>query len=305
MAKTSSGVIIARIVVVLIILGIIGACLYFFVIKNDNVRGHVYEEITTTLNSDNQKTFESNIGSQIENGTYYNYSQNLSDDDAKLYKSIYLSYYMDKEILDTYVDLLVYVGNTDNAKLQKINEKVSTYTTKLKTAVESQSRFNASYEANAGAIVPAVSADFKIFVNDFKSLQEVFHQITSETFDYVTKNYYKNVNAFLSQKYAQTYALNAQSNVLNNKISAGFSDTVYSDSKALVNAYVGFKSSNFTAQSTNTDVSDYITLVANMQNDFSEFYNAESKSAYYSSSSDELKEKLVILARGLGISGRL
>lgn len=305
MAKTSSGVIIARIVVVLIILGIIGACLYFFVIKNDNVRGQVYEEMSKTLASSEQSTFDKNIGSQIEDGSYYKLSQHLTENEAKLYKTLYLSYYMDKEILDTYTDLLVYVGNADNAKLQKINKNLEDYKTALNTAVESQKRFNASYEANSGNIVTAVTADFAIFMNDFKALQEIFHKIASETFEYATNIYYKNTNAFLSQKYAQTYALNIQSGVLNSKISGEFNEALYLDSKAMVNAYVNFKKSNFTAQATNTDVSDYIVLVANMENDFSGFYSAESKTEYYSSATNALKEQLAILARGLGISGRL
>ena len=57
MAK-SVGVIIARVLVALIILAGIGACIYFFVIKNDNVRGAVYEELSKTLASENQNTLQ-------------------------------------------------------------------------------------------------------------------------------------------------------------------------------------------------------------------------------------------------------
>lgn len=305
MANTSAGVIVARIVVVLVILGIIGACIYFFLIKNDNVRGQVYEELTITLNSEQQKTFDQNIGSSLESGTYYNVAKNLTAEQFSLYKSLYLGYYMDKLILDTYDDVLVYVGNADNGKLQDIGRNVESYEQALSTAVASQERFNATYEANDGALTTAVSADFMIFVNDFKSMQAIFHSISNATFEYSTTHYYKNMNPMLSQKYAQTYIVNQQSNLLSSKISSSVSDALYGDSRAMIVAYKDFKENDFTDQSNDADVSAFVILVSNMQNDFSAFYSAESKSAYYATASDALKQQLNVLARGVGLEGRL
>ena len=302
MAK-SAGVIVARVVVVVLILAAIAAIIYFLVIRNNGeARGPTYEEMNRILTSENQKTFEKNIG-ELESGSYFNYANGISNVD---FKNVYLSYYMDKQILNTYKDLLLYVGNADARVLQNINDNLAEYEDALSAVVHSQELFNTTQSQGTGA--NEVATNFGYFVSDFIELQQIFHVIVNDTFNYVTEHYYENVNGFLSQKYAQTYILNVQSGLMNAKLTGEerVNDTLYQDSLAMAKFYADCAESNFTEQSNSSSaIPDFIALVSNMSYDFSGFYNAESKAEYYAAASDDTKSQLQVLARGLGLTGRL
>lgn len=302
MAK-SAGVIIARVVVVVLLLAAIGAIIYFFVIRNnDDGRGPTYEEMNRILNSENQATFEQNIG-ELETGNYFNYANGISNVD---FKNVYLSYYMDKQILNTYKDLLLYVVNADARALQSISDNLAEYESALVDVVHSQELFNITQSQGIGA--SEVATNFGYFVSDFIELQQIFHVIVNDTFNYVTQHYYENINAFLSQKYAQTYILNIQSGLINSKLTAGerVNEALYQDSLAMVKFYTDCAENSFTEQAdSDSSIPDFIALVSNMSYDFSGFYNAESKLEFYDSADDSTKSQLQVLARGLGLTGRL
>ena len=302
MAK-SAGVIIARVVVVVLLLAAIGAIIYFLVIRNnDDRRGPTYEEMNRILNSENQATFEQNIG-ELETGNYFNYANGISNVD---FKNVYLSYYMDKQILNTYKDLLLYVGNADARALQSISNNLAEYKSALVDVIHSQELFNITQSQGIGA--SEVATNFGYFVADFIELQQIFHVIVNDTFNYVTQHYYENINAFLSQKYAQTYILNIQSGLINSKLTAGerVNEALYQDSLAMVKFYTDCAENSFTEQADSaSSIPDFIALVSNMSYDFSGFYNAESKLEFYDSADDSTKSQLQVLARGLGLTGRL
>lgn len=302
MAK-SVGVIIARVVVIVLILAAIAAIIYFLVIRNNgDSRGPTYEEMNRILTSENQATFEQNIGG-LESGNYFNYANGISNVD---FKNVYLSYYMDKQILNTYKDLLLYVGNADTRVLQNISNNLTEYESALADVVHSQELFNITQSQGTGA--SEVATNFGYFVSDFIELQQIFHVIVNDTFNYVTQNYYKNVNAFLSQKYAQTYILNIQSGLMNAKLTGEerINDVLYKDSLAMVRFYTDCAENSFTEQADpSSAMPDFIALVSNMSYDFSGFYNAENKAEYYAAADDNTKSQLQVLARGLGLTGRL
>ena len=301
MAK-SVGVIIARVLVALIILAGIGACIYFFVIKNDNVRGAVYEELSKTLASENQNTLQTNIGTEIEKGTYYTFNKDVNDCG---YDKIYLAYYIDQQILNTYSALLVYVGNIDNKRVNEIQDNITNYNNALTQALRSQTLFNDTYSQLGADEVTA--ENFKSMVQDFKSLQQVFHTLTTNTFNYVVEHFYKDINAKLSQKYVLTYGLSIQSNLMNVALNSetGVNANLYLDSKEMVNHFVDCKSNNFTSQSTDLDVAEFISLFSNAQKDFSGFLNSTDKAAYYNEASSDGKQDLYIIIRGFGLTGRV
>ena len=309
MAK-SVGVIIARVVVVLILLAGIAALIYFLVIRNDSPRGQTYEEMVRVLTSQNQATFEKNIG-ELESGDYYAYAN--TDASNKNFKNVYLCYYIDSKILDTYEDLLVYVGNADSKVTNSLNELISNYESALSKVVYSQELFNSTHDllGSSGSNSEAyaeVSRNFSFFLEDFTKLQEIFHSIVSQTFNYVTSNYYQGVNPFISQKYAQSYILNVQSSLINAALNseAGVGDTLYQESIAMARFYAECQESNFTEQSdSGLVIDDFIYLVSNMSYDFSEFYKAVDKGSYFDNASDSLKAQLRIIAAGIGLSGRL
>ena len=309
MAK-SVGVIIARVVVVLILLAGIAALIYFLVIRGGDSRGNTYEEMVRVLTSENQATFEQNIGG-LESGDYYTYAN--TDAGNINYKNVYLAYYMDSQILDAYKDLIVYVGDVDGEVISNLDNLISNYETTLAEVVHSQELFNTTHAllGNGGQdneLYAEVSRNFGFFLNDFIRLQDIFHSIVSQTFNYVTSHYYQNVNPFISQKYAQSYALNIQSGLVNTALDSesGVGNTLYQDSIAMARFYVECKQTNFTEQSNSgLNLDEFISLVSNMSYDFTEFYNAVDKSSYFNSANDELKAQLRIVAAGLGLSGRL
>lgn len=302
MAK-SAGVVFARVLVALIILAGIGACIYFFLIKNDNVRGAVHEEMSKLLASDEQKTLNTNLG-ELESGTYFEYNKNVSNQG---YSELYLTYYMDNEILDTYANLLMYVGNKDNAKATEIQNDIKSYQTSLTQALRSQSLFNQTYN-QLDTTNPATVQNFKSLIIDFQGLVKNYHKLTKDTFDYVTSYFYKNIDAKQSQKYVQTYGLSVEAELLKTAVLGGdeVSVALYKDSLAMAKFYTQSKSAHFTAQSNDTQIAKFITVFSAKDKDYSAFLNSTDKADYYNKITDTVeKERIYLLLTGFGLVGRL
>ncbi len=302
MAK-SAGVVFARVLVALIILAGIGACIYFFLIKNDNVRGAVHEEMSKLLASDEQKTLNTNLG-ELESGTYFDYNKNVSNQG---YSELYLTYYMDNEILDTYANLLMYVGNKDNSKATEIQNDIKSYQTSLTQALRSQSLFNQTYN-QLGTTNPATVQNFKSLIIDFEGLVKNYHKLAKDTFDYVTSYFYKNIDAKQSQKYVQSYGLSVEAELLKTAVLSGdeVSVALYKDSLAMAKFYTQSKSANFTAQSSDTQIAKFITVFSAKDKDYSAFLNSTDKADYYNKITDTVeKERIYLLLAGFGLVGRL
>ncbi len=302
MAK-SVGVIFARILVALIILAGIGACIYFFVIKNDNVRGAVHEEMSKLLTSKEQNTLTDNLG-ELESGTYYQYDQNVAN---QSYSGLYLTFYMDNEILDTYANLLMYIGNKDNTKATEIQNDIKTYQNSLTQALRSQSLFNQTYDELTTSDSANIQ-NFKSLIIDLKDLVKNFHKLTQDTFAYVTSYFYKNIDAKQSQKYVQTYGLSEEVELLKTAVLSdkGVNDVLYKDSLAMAKFYVQNKSNHFTTQSNDTQIAKFITVFSAKDKDYTAFLKSTDKADYYNKITDSVeKERIYLLLAGFGLVGRL
>ena len=300
-----TGVIIARVAVCVIVLALIGVAIYFiFFFGKTGASNEAYENLNRVLTSADQKEFEGNIGS-LEDGAYYEFAQTSSNVD---FESVYLNYSMDSLILSSYKDMMVYLNlnATDTSRLNSINGNIAEYERLLGILLQSQRMFNDTYE-EFGA-TSAVNENFTTMVRDFVNLENTFRKITNDVFRYVTDNYYHNVNGFLSQKYAQTYALNVQSSVLNGKLATQVNTPLYEDSKAMMVFYATCSNSNFTEQSTQSSMADFVETVANVNlYDFNDFYSAENKNEYYTAQSgnENFQQALAIVANGLGLTQRI
>ncbi len=300
----SAGVITARVLAVVFLIALIGVAVYFiFFYGRTTPSSDAYENLTRILNSTEQQTFEQNIGG-LESGIYYEYAITSSSAD---FESVYLNYYIDTLIYDTYSDMLVYAGSiaSDKSLLNTINENALSYESALATLLQSQKMFNDTYP---DGVSNAVESNFRTMVADFVRLENIFHQITNDIFRFVTDNYYNDVNGFLSQKYAQSYALNAQSGLLNSALSERVNTPLYQDSIAMARFYNTCLQNDFTDQSTSTLMGDFVEVVADVNKyDFNEFYMSENKGEYYQNQSGdpEFYSALTIVANGLGLSQRI
>ena len=304
MSKSSTGVIIARIAIVVIILGAIIGCICFFVLRGNNSRLDLFSQYNSVMYSANQNEVDSYLG-DFESGDYYTYA-NANDLD---YKDVYIEYYMNKQISQAYSYLLIYTENSNNRLANEIGDLLNNYNTQLVYLLASQML----YESTLPEYTPtpeekeAILYNFNRMLDDFSDLTNIQRQITDKMFTLVTNSYFSNINAFSSLQYTMTYALNKQAGLVNSvRNDSGVSDVLYQDAKAMITSFNTNLNAGFVAQSTNSNVQIMINyFLDDSNNHFDDLLNATDKGAYVNALSDAtFKNKVQLVMNCLGLQGR-
>ena len=305
MSSTSKSVVLIRILVALIVIGALAACVYIFFIKN-NIKVQVYDSYNTILTSENQVNIDNNLGS-LESGEYYTYASAYTDLN---YKEVYLSYYMNKQVLLSYSDLLVYANDRGKGKYAKeIQNLLNKYKEQQVVLLRSQQVFSTNKE-NYGENPTseqkeAILNNFKQIISDLKEMNTTLKNLSNQVFLYCTTTYYKNGNEFNNLKYIFTYALDQQAAVYITALTSenGVNENLYNETKAMVLRYDLESRGSFESQGTtanNQEVVDY--FIDSTNNHFDDFLKADNKSEFITQITDTTqKAKVKKVAQVLGL----
>ena len=306
MSKSSTGVIIARIAIIVVILGAVIACICFFVLRNNNTKLDLFSQYNSVMYSSNQSEVDKYLG-DFESGDYYNYSISNNLD----YQDVYIEYYANRKILEAYSYLLIYTENSNNRLANEINDLLNNYNNQLTVLYRSQELyFTTSNEYGNNPTEEqkqAMLRNFKVIIDDFSDLTNIQRQITDKTFTLVTQGYYVDVDAFSSLQYVFTYALNKQANLVNEaRNNSSLSDNLYEDTKAMIRTFNTNLNAGFVAQSTNSNMQVMIEYFQNeVYNHFDDLLNSADKATYVNSIEDAtLKNRVQLVMNCLGLQGR-
>ena len=306
MAKSSTGVILARIAIVVIILGAIIACICFFVLRNNNSKLDLFSQFNSVMYSNNQNEVDDYLG-DFESGNYYQYSLENNLD----YKDIYIEYYTNKKISQAYAYLLIYTENSNRNLENEISNLLNQYNNQLVVLNRSQElHYTTSNEYGNNPTEEqkqAILTNFIVIMDDFSKLTNLQRQITDKVFILVTESYFSNVDPFSSLKYVFAYSLNKQANLLNQaRNDNGVSDVLYEDTKAMFSTYDTNLNAGFVSQSTNTNMKIIVNYFLDESNNhFEDLLNSSDKGTYVNELSDSVfKNKVQLVMNCLGLQGR-
>ncbi len=306
-------------------------CLYFFVFNRPaNEQGsEMYVRVNEVLTSKTQLDTDMALG-DLDSGKCNEYASSylLKQADAekqalgKRYKSAFMCYFVDKEIIDAFKDEIAYLGNADVQSFVKLENALDSYEESLTNMQLYLNKFVTSYDASITS--EATQRDFEYMVTDFEKVKDSMHVVSSVVFDYVRDYYYGKgnaINKFASTKYFFTYALNLQSSTANRlyivkekgteKLYYLYETETYWDTLVQIRRFIEVKTGKFTAQSSDANVINCMKVVVNVQDAYADFFKANCKRVYYSdintnnASGEQQKEIVLILAKGIGLEGRL
>ena len=306
MSKSSTGVIIARIAIIVVILGAIIACICFFVLRNNNSKLDLFSQYNSVMYSSNQNEVDEYLG-DFESGDYYSYSISHDLD----FQDVYIEYYANKKIAEAYSYLLIYTENSNNRLANEINDLLNDYSNQLTVLYRSQElHYTTSKEYGNNPTEEqqqAILTNFRVIIDDFSNLTNIQRQIIDKVFTLVTESYYSQIDAFSSLQYTFTYALNKQAGLVNQaRNDNGLSDDLYADTKAMIRTFNTNLNTGFVAQSTNSNMQLMISYFQNeAYNHFDDLLNSADKATYVNSIEDAtLKNRVQLVMNCLGLQGR-
>ncbi|MBR4270130.1 MAG: hypothetical protein IKQ31_00430 [Clostridia bacterium] len=306
-------------------------CLYFFVFDRpaNEHGGSMYVRMSEILTSSSQIDTDLSLG-DLDSGKCNDYASNylIKHDDVakqavgKRFKSAFMCYFIDQEIIDTYKDEIVYLGNADIKSYVRLENALDDYEKALANLKLYLDKFIVSYNANVAS--ESTFKDFEYMLSDFEKLKDSTHVVACVVFNYVSDYYYGKsgaVNKFASAKYVFTYALNLQSStayrlyIVKEKTTEKqyflYETETYWDTFTQINKYLQVKEDRFVAQSNNANVINMMVLMAANQDAYADFFQFNCKRLYYANidasttSGANQKSAILIIAKGIGLEGRL
>ena len=303
-------------------------CLYFFVFNRPaNEQGsEMYVRMNEVLSSKTQLDVDKALG-DLDTGKCNEYVNNylLKQSETekqtlgKQFKSAFVCYYVDKQIIDTYKAEIVYLGNADIKNYVRLEGALDDYEVSLNAVKVYLDKFLVSYEDNVAS--ESTQKDFAYMISDFEKLKDINHTLANTVVEYITNYYYGDVNKYSSAKYTFTYALNLQSNTAYSHYIVTVKDTAtqyylydtetYLDTVAQVKNYIEEKTDKFMASSKDSSVIGMLELMTFYNDEYTDFFTSNCKRVYYASINASTnagavkKSEIFTIAKGIGLEGRL
>jgi len=267
-------------------------CLYFFVFNHaPNERGKaIYTTLNTVIQSEEQAKLNSsvtglgNVGDTNKAQTYA--ENNKTSALSKKFRSAFLCYCVDREIVDTFKYEIGYLGNADFKMAQKLDKATFDYKEALTGVQKYLEMFNSQQ----------TEANFGYMLEDFIKLEEANHSLAMTIIDYVGNNYYgyeEDLNKCASEKYMLTYVLSIQSKIAYPYVSegklideTGDPTTLYNDTLAQYKAYRTAKGNGFKKEIDNGYMIDFLCLMMGKQSELMPFFESIDKRGYYKKVTD-------------------
>lgn len=310
MSKTSSGVIVTRIVLAVILLSLIFTCIYFFIIRaredakiTDN---EIFASYNATLNSADMIEIKKNLGA-LESGGYFAYAESQG---GLGYKEAYLGYYASSQVLDAYSFRLISSrGNTSN-----INSALNALNAQAVVLLRSQVVYNTSREAYGDTPNEeqrnALFKNFNVIVKDLKAFGNCMYDLAHEVFAYTSNSYYEGYDSFRSAQYVYGYCMDKQLHLLNEAVQidvTNVNNILYTESKLMTNKFIEVKDNHFVAQTTDETVGSMVSYFTDEANNhFDTLLAAKDKADFVGKIVNETqKNKSTQVLIALGLGGRL
>ncbi len=306
----SSGVVTTRIVLAVVLLSLIVACVYYFIIKARNDAADADNSIFATYNSvmdsQNVSSIFARLGGDLESGDYYQYAVK---NEILGYKESYLNLYMSKQLLEANSFRLI----SSHGDTKEIENSLTSVTKSAKDLCHSITVYDTSKEEYGENPDPAhqeaMKKNFNTIVKDLANYSSVFVTLSNKVFVYTAKSYYAGVNAFSSAQYLYSYCLDKQINVLNTAVkgnSQGVDSNIYKESILVAKKFKTVADGNFNVQTTDTTVGDVIDYYVDKKDSFDDLLNAENKSEFIKSIEDQTRYARVSdVMTMIGLQGRI
>ena len=304
----SSGVVVTRIVLAVVLLSLIFSCVYFFIIKARNDAADADNEVFATYNSaissENITSINRNLGN-LESGSYYDYSRanNIAG-----FREAYLSLYMSKQLLNSNSFRLI----SSHGDINPIQNKLNEINDSAKVLLRSIIVYNTSKESYGSAPTAeqesALIKNFEMIVNDLTTYSSLYADLANIVFTYTSKSYFEGVKPFSSAQYLYSYCLDKQIAVLDkavtdDKLNVGAD--IYDESIVVSRKFATVDATHYQAQTTDTVVMSVISACLSGVN-FDELLNANNKGEYYKAITDDNKKsqatQMMIV---IGLQGRI
>ncbi len=289
--------------------------LYFFVFNRaPNERGHeIYADLNQVLTSKEQQNVNIGLGAWGDTKNAQNYAQSSSSGElGPKFKALYLCYCVDKEIVDTYQFEAAYLSNADFKMAIKLDNAVKDYKSALANVQNYLDLFNQSYVKAGGTSSEETKNNFSYMLNSFGALETANHTLAMGLIEYVDKVYYgfeEKLNKYCTEKFVLTYALSCESNTIytnRDKLCTLQGDSeAYRDASAQLSSYKTNKSTNFDKQVNDEDMLAFMSIMIGNGKAYIPFFESANKKDYYTKAAADAKTKLLAVAKGLGIDGRL
>lgn len=303
--KKSSGVVILRIALAVVLLSLIVSCIYYFIIKArdeaeiaDNL---IFQEYNTTLNSKNVLDISANLGG-FESGKYFDYAESQG---GLGYKEAYLSLFASQRLLDANKDRLI-ISKGDAAA---VHTSLIAIQDSAQVLMRSIIVYNTSKDAYGTSPTPQESAaileNFKTIVKDLRTYALRNADLARNVFEYTSASYFEGLNPFGSAQYMYSYCLNKQIVVCNNYMKTNaeaMPSDLYTETKLIVGQFVAVSEEGFTAQVTSDVVAEVLGYFVSGVN-FDDVLYSEDKTAFVAKITDEAsraKAQKLLVALGLG-----
>ncbi len=285
-------------------------CLYFFVFnRTPNERGgSIYTDLNELLYSENQTNVDASLGDAATLTNARQYAQNYASKDYKSrFLSTFLCYRVDHEIVDTYKFVISFLGNADYKYSVKIDNAVKDYTKALEGVQGYLDKFNEAYSVNPSS--EATQKNFGYMLDDFEALEAANHTLAMGIIGYAGQIYYgydDELNGYVSEKYALTYALSCQSMAAYRNRTLlldenGLTRVTYNETETQLASYKTVKANQFQKELTDDKIFKFVTVMVDSSKSVEAFLKSENKKSYYQNADATLKPKLRIVAEGIGV----
>lgn len=306
MSKTSTGVVVTRIAVAVILLSLIFTCVYFFIIKArddaQNADNQIFATLNNTLGSANVVEINRNLGA-LESGGYYTYAQSQG---GLGYKEAYLNYHVAREMLDAYSFRLISSRGNTGAIQNAIND----VNNQAVILLRSQQVYNTTKESYGDNPTSeqrqALLTNFNVIVKDLSDYSSVMKNLAHEVFSYTSDSYYSGVNKFESAQYLLGYCMDIQAGLLDEAVKTdelNVSNILYTDTLKMVKNFTLVKQNNFVEQTTDADIISTIDYFLDEENGkFDDFLKSKDKKDFVSkitNATQKTKTETVLAALGL------
>lgn len=278
----SSGIVVARVVLAVVLLSLIFSCVYYFIIKARNeaevADNPIFATYNTMMSADNVVDVAKNLG-DLESGEYYSYAvaHNVHG-----YRETFLSLYCSQQLLDANAYRLI-LAKGDTAPLVRALESV---TDNAQVLMRSIIVYNTSKQAYGNAPTTEQAAalleNFGMIVKDMVQYSAAMASMAQEVFLLTSQSYFGTVNAFDSAQYLYSFSLQQQMMVLDREIGnnlGNISDTLYDETRQIVQQFVSVSEAHFLAQTTCASVANVLGYYSQGA-EFDDFLSSPSKVAY-------------------------